>query len=214
MNSDFWHECWETGQIGWHDSEANPNLVNHIDSLNLSKGDRVFIPFCGKTLDIGWLLAQGFEVAGVELSQIAVNQLFEELKVEPLKTEVGDFIHYKADHIDVFVGDFFKLSKEQLGKVDAWFDRGALVALPLGTRKDYAKHIQQVTNKAKQLLIVFDYDQSLMEGPPFSVPEDEIKAHFGDTYHIELLEAHDASEMMEKDFPMDEKVFCLNCYSV
>jgi hypothetical protein len=43
----------------------------------------VFLPLCGKTLDIQWLLSRGYGVAGSELSKIAVEQLFSELGVEP-----------------------------------------------------------------------------------------------------------------------------------
>ena len=44
---------------------------------------RVFVPLCGKTRDIGWLLARGYRVAGAELSRLAVDQLFGDLGIEP-----------------------------------------------------------------------------------------------------------------------------------
>ncbi len=37
------------------------------------------------------------------------------------------------------------------------------------------------------LLIGLEYDQTLKAGPPFSVPESEIRDLFGDRYQIEVL---------------------------
>lgn len=88
MEHDFWHNRWQNQQIGFHLPEANPLLVAHFSALNLtpptpqksntltSKSPRVFLPLCGKTLDIAWLLAQGYRVVGAELSQIAIDALF------------------------------------------------------------------------------------------------------------------------------------------
>ena len=65
MDSDFWHQKWEQGEIGFHESQVNPVLVGNLESLNLTKGSRLFLPLCGKTHDIAWLLAQGYRIAGV-----------------------------------------------------------------------------------------------------------------------------------------------------
>ena len=49
----------------------------------------MFLPLCGKTLDIHWLLGRGYRIAG---SKIAIEQLFSELGVEPVinaNDEVG-----------------------------------------------------------------------------------------------------------------------------
>ncbi|MDP2246790.1 MAG: thiopurine S-methyltransferase, partial [Nitrosomonadales bacterium] len=44
MEANFWHQKWERGEIAFHQHEANPLLVSHIDQLNLEKGKRVFLP--------------------------------------------------------------------------------------------------------------------------------------------------------------------------
>src|SRR5690349_18438288 len=128
MDAGFWHERWETNDIAFHKNEANPLLVRCFAALSLSKGSRVFVPLCGKTLDIHWLLSEGFRVAGAELSKVAIEQLFTELGVEPKVSRDGEVDHYSATNIDVFVGDIFQLSSEVLGPVDAVYDRAALVA--------------------------------------------------------------------------------------
>ena len=79
MDPSFWRQRWEKNEIAFHESKANPLLVKHFTELSLAKGSRVFVPLCGKTLDISWLLSNGYRVAGAELSQIAIEQLFMEL---------------------------------------------------------------------------------------------------------------------------------------
>lgn len=188
MEASFWHEKWESNQIGFHASEANPLLVKHIKQLDLNKNDRIFIPLCGKTLDIAWLLSQGYQVAGAELSQIAIEQLFDELGLTPEISQAGSLSHYKAENIDIFVGDIFDLGPDKLGNIDAVFDRAALVALPLETRKKYTAHLTTITNNAPQLLICFEYDQSVMNGPPFSIVSTEVEQHYAANYSLTSLD--------------------------
>ena len=56
MEANFWHERWSKNEIGWHESEFNPLLTGNFHRLQLAPGSRVFVPLCGKTRDIVWLL--------------------------------------------------------------------------------------------------------------------------------------------------------------
>lgn len=60
METSFWHRRWLNNEIGFHQSEVNPFLLEHFSALQLPPGRRVFVPLCGKTLDIGRLLSQGY----------------------------------------------------------------------------------------------------------------------------------------------------------
>lgn len=191
MEADFWLDRWQKNEIGFHLSEANPALVKHLPALDPEKGDRIFLPLCGKTLDIGWLLAQGYHVAGAELSELAIQQLFDELGVAPDVTNVGSLKRYSAPGIDIFVGDIFDLTTDILGPVDRVYDRAALVALPDAMRRKYAAHMRVLTREVDQLLITFEYDQSKMPGPPFSVPAEEVRALYAGHYEIDLLSTED-----------------------
>jgi len=193
MEPDFWHQKWESNVIGFHKSEANIFLVNHFSSLALSEASRIFVPLCGKTRDIAWLMCNGYRTVGIELSEIAVKQLFEELALTPTISQHQSLILYSADNIDIFVGDIFQLSQEQLGAVDAVYDRAAYVALPYEMRQRYSKHLIDITDSASQLLITFEYDQRLQSGPPFAITNQEINQHYQSAYEINLL----ASEELE-----------------
>lgn len=187
MDASFWHQRWEKNDIAFHESTVNPLLVKYFKDLSLAKGSRVFLPLCGKTLDISWLLSKGYRVAGAELSKIAIEQLFTELGIEPERSRINRIDHYSAKNIDIFVGDIFDLSSEILGPVHAIYDRAALVALPEEIRKRYTAHLTQMTNKAPQLLICYEYDQSLMEGPPFSISNEEVNQLYRENYDLILI---------------------------
>ncbi|MEQ1487088.1 MAG: thiopurine S-methyltransferase, partial [Methylotenera sp.] len=186
MQHDFWHDRWQNKQIGFHLAAPNPLLVKHFSTLqlkpNLKQGARIFLPLCGKTLDIAWLLAQGYKVAGAELSEIAIEALFAQLQLTPGITKLDAITLYSSANIDVFVGDIFKLTPVMLGKIDAVYDRAALVALPDDMRKAYTAHIMALTQTAPQLLICFEYDQALHAGPPFSICAAEVKQHYQAAY--------------------------------
>ncbi|WP_116473472.1 thiopurine S-methyltransferase [Zobellella maritima] len=184
MDSSFWHEKWQTGDIGFHQREANPLLVAHLGRLHLQQGSRVFLPLCGKSRDLAWLLKSGFRVVGAELSETAIIQLFAELGLSPQITKLGLLRHYSADNIDILVGDIFDVTEEYLSPVDAVYDRAALVALPAGMRRRYARHLMNITLAAPQLLITYEYVQSEFAGPPFSVDAEEVKAHYGTVYRV------------------------------
>lgn len=189
MEHDFWHDLWANKEIHFHEGEPNSLLVNHFPSLGLERGERIFLPLCGKTRDIAWLLDLGYRVAGAELNETAVKELFEELGVEPRVEKVAELHRYSAPDLDIYLGDIFHLSKHLLGPVHAVYDRAALVALPPETRTRYTAHLLEITAAAPQLLITFQYDQSKMEGPPFSISFEEIESHYGDAFEIKRLES-------------------------
>ncbi|MEW7008273.1 thiopurine S-methyltransferase [Lentilitoribacter sp. EG35] len=203
MKAEFWHDRWKTRNIRFHKPEANPTLIEHFDTLELVDNARIFLPLCGKTLDIAWLLSSGYQVVGAELSEIAIIELFDELGITPKITNIDSFKLYSAENIDIFVGDIFDLTPPMLGHVDAVYDRAALVALPADVRSSYAKHLTQITNNAQQLLLTLEYDQSVRNGPPFSVPQTKVETHYRSIFIVNVL-ADDG-----EDYDMKELVFHL-----
>jgi len=189
VDSEFWKERWEKNQIGFHLDEVNEMLEEHFKSLKLEQNTKIFLPLCGKTLDIQWLLSQGYNIIGAELSELAIQQLFDELNIKPDVSTHSDFKVYQAKNLKIYVGDIFNLTYKILGSIDAVYDRAALVALPFTLREKYTAHLRELTNEVPQLLLNFTYDQSLMNGPPFSVSGDEIKEHYSANYKIDLLES-------------------------
>ena len=210
MKAQFWHQKWESNDIAFHEREANPLLVSNIDKLLLPEGARLFLPLCGKTLDIAWLLAKGYSVVGAELSELAIEQLFQELGVAPNIETQGELKRYHAPGIDIFVGDIFAISAKQLGQVDAIYDRAALVALPEEMRNKYSQHLVEISAKAPQLVICFEYDQSVMSGPPFSIGEKEVRAHYEKHYQIQQVDRQQYYAKIKGKVAPIEEVWLLN----
>jgi thiopurine S-methyltransferase len=210
VDATFWHNRWQTNQTGWHERDINPLLITHFPSLNVPPGGRVFVPLCGKSLDLSWLLSRGYAVAGAELSELAVTQLFADLRMEPIISEVGKHKHFRGEKLDIYVGDLFDLSREVLGPVDAVYDRAALVALPEAMRSRYATHLKTITALAPQLVIGYEYDQTVVAGPPFSVTTDELHRHYSDSYALTPLARIDVPGGLKGKCPATEHVWRLN----
>lgn len=192
MRPEFWHDRWQRGETGWHLEQTNDQLVAHWPRLALLPGSQVLVPLCGKSRDLLWLAAQGLGVLGVELSPLAVADFFAEQGLIPEIRNEGPFQGYRWEDIRLLCGDFFALQRGQVGEVAAFYDRGALIALPAELRDAYARHLMELTQSAGQgLLITLEYTQAEMDGPPFSVPEAEVMALFGEGFHIERLVERD-----------------------
>lgn len=189
MDPDFWLSRWQANQIGFHEGDANARLVAQFHALSAVLGARIFVPLCGKTRDIAWLLSKGHAVVGIELSELAIQQLFDELGAPPKIVDLGSMRHYNAANLDIFVGDVFDLTPDVTGQVDAVYDRAALVALPPDMRTRYAEHVTRITQGAPQLVVSFAYDQTRMDGPPFSIDKSELRRLYAERYDLTLLES-------------------------
>jgi thiopurine S-methyltransferase len=187
MTPDFWHRRWQKNEIGFHESEGNHILKAYFDAWKLAPGSLVFVPLCGKTRDIAWLLNHGYTVVANELNDIAVKALFDDLGVVPETCNVGSFVKYTAPNLSVFAGDFFALTESDIGRIDGIYDRAALVALPQDLREQYVQHLMSITQTSRQFLVAFDYEQSLFAGPPFSVTPAEVERQYARSYKITCL---------------------------
>ena len=193
MQADFWHERWEQNQIGFHTEAINSHLQNFWGTLNIPAGSKIFVPLCGKSRDMLWLLSQGHEILGVEISPVAVKNFFSENQLEPRVTDCGTFQRWKSDNLTIYIGDFFELSGEDMKDCNAIYDRAALIALPPEMRKQYAAHLKTIAPEiAHTLLVTLEYDQDEMPGPPFSVHENEVRMLFAQVFNIECLYEEDS----------------------
>lgn len=181
-----WLARWREGHTGWHEAEGNPSLKKFWTAT----GKRVLVPLCGKTQDLIWLERQGNEVIGVELSELAVEAFFAENEI-PYSCVEGALSAFVAKDrsITIYCGDYFQFSA---GPFDAYYDRGALVALPETMRGDYVEHTRTMLHtETAQLIISLEYDESIAAGPPFSVPAEEILGYWP---KLQRVDAYDDIE--------------------
>ena len=209
MEASFWHAKWEKSEIGFHQDDVNPLLLDHFGALSLPAGSRVFVPLCGKTRDIWWLLESGYQVLGVELSRMAVDLLFAEMDLQPAISQAGPLTRFAVEDVDIYCGDILELTGRELGQIDAVYDRAALVALPAAMRQRYADHLAAITGRARQLLVAYEYDQSLQDGPPFAVGADEVRRLYGRHYEPALLASTEVAGGLRGKCPATEHVWLL-----
>ena len=216
MNPEFWHKRWQEKRIGFNQSAVNPLLINYLTHLNLSAGSRVFVPLCGKSIDMVWLAAQGYDVVGVELVESAVKEFFSENRIlytiinHPRNPNIK-YYHWQHENqkIEILVADIFSLSIEDIDYIDAVYDKAALIALPADMRPDYSEQIRKVSDNAPQLLITLNYDQSKKDGPPFSINSEQLQQYYGSHYQLCELASEPASIGSAPDLNVTEHVWLL-----
>jgi thiopurine S-methyltransferase len=189
VKPDYWLERWQAGHIGFHRADVNPRLVRHHQRA-LGPCIRVLVPLCGKSVDLEWLVVQGHEVVGIELSELAARDFFAERGFEPARSSEGPFIAYVHGNLKILVGDFFAATPDNVGHFDGAYDRAALIALPEDMRKRYVAQLRSLlTPKARVLLLTLHYDAQ--GGPPFSVDGAEVRAAYAGA-SVTLLGSEDA----------------------
>lgn len=188
----FWLRCWLDGDIGWHHEETNAHLLSHWHQLGVSRGSEVFVPLCGKSRDMAWLVQQGYSVIGVEISPKAVEEFFAEQQLTPVRSAYGEFELYQAPGYRLLCGDIYKLKPEHLKGVTAVYDRASLVALDPHQQQRYARLLADILPPVIYMLLVsMDYPENEMQGPPYSVPETEVRKLFGDSFKVSKLHTQD-----------------------
>ena len=199
MDAEFWLERWRDGRTHFHQTRVTPLLAKYWPSLDLPAGSKVLVPLSGKSLDMVWLAEQGHQVLGVELSSLAVEQFFAETHLTPTVRDADQGRYYAAGDIEIYCGDIFALGADVLRECVGAYDRAALVALPKDMRERYAKHVYgQLSDAYRALLITLDYDQSQMEGPPFSVGDAEVQAIYAGHSDATLIDRRDILEKEPK----------------
>jgi thiopurine S-methyltransferase len=192
LQPEFWHERWRTGQIGFHQSAVDRHLERYWPDLGVASHSRVFVPLCGKSVDLLWLRERGHSVAGVELSAVALESLCMEHGIPAKRRLLNDFEVYEAENLRLYCGDFFALTPELLGSVPALYDRAALISWKPELREAYVAQVTALTSPGTQtLLITLEYPQAQMSGPPFSVGAGDVNRLYARNHAIQELSKHD-----------------------
>jgi thiopurine S-methyltransferase len=197
MEPSFWLERWQRGETGFHQPEVAPGLLQHWLRLAAAPasalaGAPVFVPLCGKSLDMCWLRAQGHRIIGVELSALAIRDFFAGQHLQPERRTVGRLECWEAGGYELYVGDCFDLPATPLAAVRGVYDRAALIALPAPLRARYAAQLCSILPaRCQMLLITLDYPQEQMAGPPFAVAEAELRTLYAGSFSLTRLDARD-----------------------
>ena len=183
-----WIDRWENNKIGWHAEQVNRHLIRYLDRFEILTGESIFVPLCGKTNDMLFLLEKNLKVIGVEMSNIAIKQFFSENQVDYVVSQIDKFILYEGTGIKIYCGDFFDLESRHLENITAVYDRASLIALNEDLRQKYVKHLSDIIDfNARILLLTLNYPQHQRSGPPFAVSKEEVDQLFNGSFDIHEL---------------------------
>ncbi|CAN9504235.1 unnamed protein product [Ophioblennius macclurei] len=199
MQLSEWEQRWHDDKIGFHQPQVHNMLEANIDKvLNGRSGVRFFFPLCGKAVDMKWLADKGHSVVGVEISEKAIRQFFEENNMtyseEAVPAISGAKVFKNSEkNISLYQCDLYNFSSSVAGQFDAIWDRGSLVAINPQDREKYAALIMSLMAKdCRYLLDTLLYNPELYQGPPFFVPDEQVQKLFGGSCDIETLQSEDA----------------------
>lgn len=194
-DNELWQQCWRDRDTDFHQKTVNSNLMKFWPGLGLATTDRVFVPLCGKSLDLLWLARQGHPVVGVELSPIAVRAFFKENRLQPSRRKQGRFTHWHSGAIDILCGDFFDLTAADLGNIAAVFDRASLTALPEEIRHAYLAHLRKIVPAQCQMFLLTTEEPDEGETPdqPFAIAA-EISHLYALAFDIQLRNVENVFE--------------------
>jgi thiopurine S-methyltransferase len=215
QDNHLWLEFWRDQRSDFHQSDVNPLLSKFWPELGLAHGSRVFVPLCGKSLDMLWLAQQGHEVIGIELSPVAVAAFLSENGLQATQQQVGAFTLWRAGNISIWCGDYFALTRDDLGMVDTVYDRSALTALPEEIRGAYVAQLSRLVSDTAVvfLLTVEDAAEGATMQQANSVDEEIARLYTGEfdialTYVESVFEADPASSSLP-DIRAEYKVYRL-----
>ena len=180
-------------------SEVYPGLTEFWPKLSLKQNSTVLVPLCGKSLDMLWLAEQGFHVVGIEASSKALEQFMEKSGQQFSRTHSHGYTVFKSPKIELWQGNFMNFPEHALHSIDAIYDKAAIVALPPEMRNRYASKLLNLGNRSMEIFLQsFEYEQTEMHGPPFSVDENEIHTHFSHRFDITIMNERSMLEDVKK----------------
>ncbi|KGJ95764.1 thiopurine S-methyltransferase [Thalassotalea sp. ND16A] len=178
MKQQFWLDCWKNTRLGFHQDELQPLMVEHFPNLVKASDNRIFVPLCGKTADM-LFFAERFKVIGNELSGIACHDFFADNKLVAKVKKSNGFSIFAQGNIELHQGDFFALDGKQFQPFDWIYDRAAIIAFPEDMRNEYVQQLKNFMTAATRIfLLTLEFPEDEMQGPPFSVKEDEVRQLF------------------------------------
>lgn len=180
-----WLQLWRNQDIAFHQLAVNQLLERFwADNASVATGT-VFVPLCGKSLDMLWLAEQGYDVVGVELSPVAVKAFFEECGLEVSRERLQQFTLWTSSNIRIFCGDYFALQAADLGHIDRVYDRAALTALPAELRADYVSQMKTIISDSADIFLLTIEDcetEMMLDG----VIDQEINALYSNCFTVSL----------------------------
>jgi thiopurine S-methyltransferase len=214
-DNELWQQSWRDREIAFHQTVVNPQLVKFWPDFRLTTESRVFVPLCGKSLDLIWLAGQGHTVIGVELSPLAVRAFFRENRLQPSRQKVGQFTRWEHGRISILCGDFFQLNASDLGDIAVVFDRASLTALPDDLRDAYLAQLRRIVPAGCRIMLLTteEPEEGESQGQAFAVADEIVSLYAArfdiDLRHVDSVFEPDPDPAISQPVRVEHKVYLL-----
>jgi SAM-dependent methyltransferase len=167
-HSEFWNTRYAAGQNPWNCAGVPADLQAYLKRKARKPGSahaRVLIPGCGLGFEIKAFAEAGFEVTGLDFSEVAVQQA---------RQTLGPALAGR-----VLVGDFFE-HKFEPASFDLIYERAFICSLPPNLRVAYRDRVAALLKHGGDLTGYFYYNPPDLEaGPPYGFAWGESDELFG-----------------------------------
>ncbi|KAL7634077.1 UNVERIFIED_CONTAM: hypothetical protein RMT77_015405 [Armadillidium vulgare] len=192
-NYSYWEKLWSTKVTPFHQREVCPFLLKISSNLNFVSPKRVFIPLCGKALELKWFYDEGFEVVGVDLISIPAEEFFKEHNLTFKIRELPWAKVYESSdqRIKIYVADIFSVEPEDVGKFDVIWERADYTVVKIAEREKYSKLMKQLCKeKFVHFLCTLQFEVLVgrYDTPPRPLSHEETKKLYGDWCKVDLIE--------------------------
>ncbi len=199
---------WREGQhTGFHQVLVDSLLKRFWGRCSYKQPKAVFIPLCGKSVDMVWLANQGLRVIGVEVSPVAIKAFFKEQGLKPSRQREAHFTVWEAGNIKIYCGDYFLLQPSDLGSIDIVYDRAALTALSESKRVKYIEHMHNIMPNISEIFLLTTEDHIEKSAATADI-DPEIDRLYADLFDITLVHAErDMPEHSDITMPVQPSAF-------
>eukprot|EP00553_Chaetoceros_curvisetus_P009865 CAMPEP_0204616782 /NCGR_PEP_ID=MMETSP0717-20131115/3945_1 /ASSEMBLY_ACC=CAM_ASM_000666 /TAXON_ID=230516 /ORGANISM="Chaetoceros curvisetus" /LENGTH=262 /DNA_ID=CAMNT_0051630131 /DNA_START=10 /DNA_END=798 /DNA_ORIENTATION=+ len=202
-----WANRWSESRIRWHKEDPHHYLIKYENILfpspssentcEESKAEpaRVFVPLCGKTVDMKFFAEHKLvsEVVGIDGIKKALVEFADEhpsLKIKEIDG-IKAVERFQGNNISLLKGDLFDIDETMTGgKFDVILDRASIVAIDPSLRSKYVEIMGKVLKPGGSILLITidrraGTKEAVEKGPPFSVNDSEIER----LYSLEWVES-------------------------
>ena len=215
-----WNALWSSEMKSKFSSCGESQVLRDFykQLLPSSEARKCFVPLCGVSKDVVKLARAGHEVVGVDISSVAIQQLFRESSLDFFKSSSkhGPFETFRVNseaempgEVSVLQGDIFNYLSEHIHAKAAQFaavlDIRSLPAIPVNRRREYVRLMENVVEEGGRILLeVVEHELDLTK-PPFSVSHGTVLALYANSFDVELLRTRQRGDMTERVYLLVRK---------
>ena len=172
--------------------------MDYYNDLAIGTAQTIFVPLCGDSIDMAYLLEKGHSIMGNELSSIACEKFLSQTQRNYHKTSKHTFTIYHSNMLTLYCGDYFKLLPGWFEQAQIVYDHTALIALPSNQRPNYVDQMRRLApNLSKLLLITLDFSADTTSAPYKCSPE-EVAQLFAQHFTIDLIGTNRQSPLCQQ----------------